>query len=134
MQIVEAPIRMPELRMPISTSWINPGRIMKIRMEGVVSSADLALLRGQLLAALQKAPGKLNFLLDLSKATSFEQTILRQMLSKGAPLRSPKAGRMAVLSATPAQRLVLDSAALALHLTIGYFDDDRKALAFIAES
>jgi hypothetical protein len=86
------------------------------------------------LAALQNAPGKLNYLLDLGQVTSFEQPMLRQMLSKGAPLRSSKTGRLAVLGATQAQRLVLDSAALALHLSIGYFDDERKALAFIAET
>ena len=119
--------------MPASTSWINPGRILKIRLQGVYSSADSALLRSQLLAALQQAPGKLNYLLDLSNAASFEQPMLRRMLSKGAPLRSPKTGRIAVLGATEAQRLILDSAALALHLSIGYFEDERAALAFIAE-
>ena len=123
-----------DLAMPASTSWINPGRIIKIRLEGVVSSADVALLRSQLLAALQNAPGKLNYLLDLGNVTSFEQPMLRRMLSKGAPLRSAKTGRMAVLGATQAQHLVLDSAALTLHLSIGYFDDERKALAFIAET
>lgn len=120
--------------MPVSTSWVNPGRIMKIRLEGVITATDAALLRGQLLSALQKAPGKLNLVLDLGSASSFEPPMLQRMLSKGAPLRSPKFGRMAVMGATQAQRLVLDSAALALHLTIGYFDDERKALAFIAES
>jgi|SRR5579871_2602380 len=126
-------IGMCEPNMPALTSWINPGRIIKIRLEGTITPADVALLRGQLLAALQKAPGKLNFLLDLSNVVNFEQPMLRQMLSKGAPLRSSKAGRMAVLGATQSQRLVLDSVALALHLSIGYFDDERKALAFIVE-
>jgi hypothetical protein len=120
--------------MPASISWINPGRIIRIKLEGDVTESDLVSFRPQLKAALDKSSTRLDYVLDVSQLTSFPETVLRFILNKQGMLRSPKTGRIAVIGAAPEQRLVLESAALALRLAIAYVDTERDALAFIAEA
>src|SRR5947207_787999 len=120
--------------MPASVSWINPGRIMRIKLEGNVSETELAALRPQVKAALDKSSARVDYVLDVAQLTAFPETALRFILNKQGMLRSAKTGRIAVIGADPQQRLVLESAALALRLAIAYVDTERDALAFIAEA
>jgi SpoIIAA-like len=120
--------------MPASISWINPGRIIRIKLEGDVTDSDLVSFRPQLKAALDKSSTRLDYVLDVSQLTSFPETVLRFILNKQGTLRSPKTGRIAVIGVSPQQRLVLESAALALRLAIAYVETERDALAFIAEA
>ena len=120
--------------MPASVSWINPGRILRIKLEGDVTENDLIALRPQIKAALDKSRVRLDYVLDVAHLTAFPETVLRFILNKQGMLRSPKTGRMAVVGADPQQRLLLGSAALALRLAIAYVETERDALAFIAEA
>ena len=119
--------------MPASLSWISPGRIVRIKLDGNVTESDLACMRSQVKDALGKSSARLDYVLDVSQLSEFPETVLRFILNKQGMLRNPKTGRMAVVGAKPPQRLVLDSAALALRLEIGYVENERDALAFIAE-
>ncbi len=120
--------------MPASISWINPGRILRIKLEGDISESDLAALRSQIKATLDKSSARVDYVLNVAHLTAFPETVLRFILNKQGMLRSSKTGRMAVVGANPQQRLVLESAALALRLSIAYVDTERDALAFIAEA
>ena len=120
--------------MPISASWVTPGHIIRLTFTGNVSINDLAAMRDELTSILAEIPIRLDYVMDLRELEQVTDKVLQFILSKHGSLRSIKTGCIAVLGGTEAQRLILASAALALHLTIGYFDDEYEALQFIAES
>lgn len=120
--------------MPISASWVTPGHIIRLTFTENVNINDLASMRDELTAILAEVPFRLDYVLDLRGLEQVTDKVLQFILSKNGSLRSVKTGCIAVLGGTEAQRLILASAALALHLTIGYFDDEYEALQFIAES
>jgi hypothetical protein len=120
--------------MPIIASWITPGHIIRLTFAGNVTADDLATSRSELASALAETHTRLDYVLDLSELEQVTDKVLRFILSKDGSLRSIKTGCLAVVGGTDAQRLIVGSAALALHINIGYFDDDYAALEFIAES
>ena len=120
--------------MPISAEWITPGHIVRMTLTGSVTLDDMAAMREVLSGLLAETPAKLHYLLDLRGLEQVTDKILQFILSKHGSLRSIKTGCIAVVGGTEAQQLIIGSAGLALHLTIGYFEDEYDALTFIAES
>jgi hypothetical protein len=120
--------------MPIKVSWIAPGHIIRLTLIKNVTLDHLAVVRDELTLALAETAFRLDYVIDLRGLEHVTDKVLQFMLEKRASLRNVKTGCIAVIGGTEAQRLILASAALALHLTIGYFDDEYEALQFIAES
>src|SRR4051812_42856352 len=120
--------------MPINASWITPGHIIRLTFTGSVTVDDLATSRGELTSALAETLFRLDYVLDLRDLEQVTDKVLQFILSKYGSLRSIKTGCIAVIGGTDEQRLIVGSAALALHINIGYFDDEYAAIEFIAES
>jgi hypothetical protein len=106
---------------------------LRLELAGEVSVDDLVVLRGKVKAALASSTPRVDYVFYVPELSAFPPEGLRMILDKRGLLRSAKTGRLAVIGASDGARLVLESAALALRLSIGYFEDEREALAFIAE-
>ncbi len=122
--------------MGFTVNWLNPGRLLRIRVEGTTTDDDLAQLREQVRHALAETPERLDYLLDLGQSAPpghASDRVLRFLLDKYGFLRSPKTGRLFVIQASDNQRLILNSVALALRLEVFFFDDEASALKFVAE-
>lgn len=120
--------------MPLNGSWITPGHIVRLTFTGNVTMDELAAMRDELSGLLAETLVRLDYVLDLTGLEQVADKALQFILSKHGSLRNVKTGCIAVVGGTEAQRLIVGSAALALHLTVGYFDDEYDALTFIAES
>jgi hypothetical protein len=121
--------------MGFSVSWINPGRLLRIRANKNFTENNYPELRDQVQKALIEAPDKVDYIFDLSaipQVASPERT-LRFMLEKHGVLRRPKTGRLLICGATEEQQLVFSSVGLALRLEIFFFEDEPAALKFVAE-
>jgi hypothetical protein len=121
-------------QVPISVSWITPGRIIRLTLSGNVTLEELAGMRDEVSVALTETSVRLDYILDLRDLEQVTDKVLHFILSKHGSLRNVKTGCLAVIGGTDQQRLILASATLALHVAIGYFEDDYGALEFISES
>jgi hypothetical protein len=118
----------------MNASWIAPGHIIRLTLSGQVTINDLAAMRDELTLVLAETPVRLDYVVDLRGLEEVTDKVLQFILGKHGSLRNAKTGCLAVVGGTKDQQLILSSAALALHLTVGYFDDEYEALQFIAES
>ncbi len=120
--------------MPINASWITPGHIIRLTFSGNVTVNELAAMRNEMGLLLSETPVRLDYVLDLLGLEQVTDKVLQFILSKHGSLRNVKTGCIAVIGGTEGQRLIVGSAALALHIPIGYFEDEYDALTFVAES
>jgi hypothetical protein len=121
--------------MGFKVSWINPGRLMRIRAEAPLTQSDFLELRQQMQKALSEAPNKLDFMLDLTSAPPSDtpEQSLRFMLERRGALRNSKTGRLLIVAAGEDRRLLFSSVALALRLEVFFFETESTALKFVAE-
>src|ERR1044071_9903862 len=104
---------------PIKASWITPKHIIRLTFTGSVALYDLTSMRGELTLILAETPIRLDYVLDMRELEQVTDKVLQFILGKHGSLRNAKTGCIAVIGGTEAQRLIVGSAALALHIPIG---------------
>jgi hypothetical protein len=121
--------------MGFTVSWINPGRLIRIRAEAPLTPDDFAEFRQRVQKALAETPEKLDYIFDLSSAPPLKapEQALRTLLDKHGVLRNTKTGRLFITGANEDQQLLFSSVALALRLEILFFEAETDALKYVAE-
>ena len=120
--------------MPTRTSWIVPGHVFLLTLSGIVTLEELTPIRAEIKAALEAAT-KLHYLIDLRTLQDIPNVEgLRYVLGRSGSFRHSKTGSVAILGGSDDAKLIFKSAATALHLRLGIFEDEDQALNFLAEA